>query len=52
MKATKTEARYQDYPKAMQSCGGCTMFVKPDACTAVRGEVSRHGWCRFHEAKK
>lgn len=52
MKATKTDARYQDYPKGIQQCSGCTMFRKPHGCTAVQGRISSSGWCRFYEVKK
>ncbi len=51
-KISKTEARYQPYPKATQRCGGCTMYREPKACTLVQGEISRTGWCRYYEAKK
>lgn len=50
-KITKTEARYQDHPKATKRCAGCTMFREPQACTLVQGQISRNGWCRYHEAK-
>jgi hypothetical protein len=53
-KVSKAHARYQDHPKATRRCAGCTMFVKPDACTYVMGEedgISPDGWCRFHDPK-
>ena len=49
---SKTEARYQPYPKATKRCEGCTMFRVPKSCTLVQGEIARCGWCRYHEAKK
>ena len=51
-KITKTEARYQPYPKGTLRCSGCTMFVKPDACTLVQGDIQPFGYCIHHEAKR
>ena len=51
MKITKTEAKYQDNPKALHKCEGCSMFRKPDLCTLVEGRISSHGWCRHWERK-
>jgi len=51
MKITKTEAKYQDNPKALHKCEGCSMFRKPDLCTLVEGRISAHGWCRHWERK-
>lgn len=50
-KISKAKAFYQPYPKGTKRCSGCTMFVKPDACTLVMGDIAGHGWCRYHEAK-
>ncbi len=43
------EAAYQDTPKGVQMCGTCTMFVRPNACKVVEGEVQRTGWCRLYD---
>lgn len=51
MKSTKGAADYQTAPRGRERCAGCTMFVRPDACTSVAGEISPDGWCRFYEAK-
>ena len=44
-----TEAAYQPTPNGLQSCGTCTLFIRPDACKVVAGEVSRTGWCRLYD---
>lgn len=51
MKSTKATARYQDTPRGVEHCSGCTMFRAPESCTAVVGTISPDGWCKFYEAK-
>ena len=46
-KRSQAEARYQDHPKDIQSCGLCTLFVAPDGCKVVDGKVSADGWCQL-----
>jgi hypothetical protein len=48
-KMTKQEAQYQDQPKDIQMCATCTLFVKPDACKVVEGDISPDGWCRLFD---
>ena len=48
---SKSVARYQDSPNKGRRCGGCTHFLEPNACEIVAGEISPHGWCRFHEPR-
>lgn len=50
-KVSKTEARYQEYPKATQRCGICSMFRPKNSCTKVFGDILKHAWCRFYEPK-
>ena len=53
-KITKTDAKYQPYPKGTLKCAGCTMFVRPDDCTLVHKGVDGiqpFGYCIHHEAK-
>ncbi|MGA7810424.1 high potential iron sulfur protein [Bradyrhizobium sp.] len=45
-KMTRAQADYQDMPNGIYSCGVCTLFVPPDACKVVEGEVSKDGWCK------
>lgn len=50
-KISKADARYQSSPKGTRRCRGCSMFVKPDGCTLVMGEISPHGYCQYWEKK-
>ncbi|MBN8989517.1 MAG: high potential iron sulfur protein [Rhizobiales bacterium] len=45
-KMTQKQAEYRDTPDGIYSCGMCTLFVKPNACKVVEGEISRDGWCK------
>jgi hypothetical protein len=37
--------QYQDTPKGDRQCSGCSLFVAPNACKNVSGEISPNGWC-------
>jgi hypothetical protein len=41
----KTAVAYQDTPKGDRKCDGCTLFVAPNACKNVTGDISPNGWC-------
>ena len=41
----KTAVNYQDTPKGDRQCSGCSLFVAPNACKNVVGEISPNGWC-------
>jgi len=41
----KTVVSYQDTPKADRQCSNCSLFVAPNACKNVAGEISPNGWC-------
>jgi hypothetical protein len=45
-KMTRQQAEYQDKPNGIYSCSLCTLFIKPNACKVVEGEVSEDGWCK------
>ena len=45
-KMTQRQAEYQDSPQSIFSCATCTLFVQPNMCKVVEGEVSRDGWCK------
>jgi hypothetical protein len=49
-KMTKPQAAYQDTPNGIYSCGLCTLFVAPDGCKVVEGEISKDGWCKAFAA--
>lgn len=48
-KASKEEADYQAHPHDGQVCENCTMWRAPNKCTAVAGDISRHGWCKWYK---
>lgn len=52
MKASKEEACYQDEPRGERKCCRCTMFLRWDECTAVKGKVAPQGYCHYFEKKK
>jgi hypothetical protein len=45
-KMTKARAEYQDNPNGIYSCATCTLFVPPNLCKVVEGEISPDGWCK------
>ena len=45
-KMTPKQAEYQDTPNGIYSCAVCTLFVAPNGCKVVEGEVSKDGWCK------
>ncbi len=47
-KGTKAEAGYQPNPKNGQKCINCTMWRDPNKCTAVAGNISPNGWCKWY----
>ena len=47
-KMTRAQAEYQDMPNGIYSCGTCTLFVAPNLCKVVEGEVSKDGWCKAY----
>lgn len=50
-KATKATAHYRG-GTAKKRCGVCRMFEPPNACSAVRGQISAHAVCDYFEAKE
>ena len=41
----KTAVAYQDTPKGDHQCSGCSLFVPPNACKNVAGDINPNGWC-------
>jgi hypothetical protein len=41
----KTAVNYQDKPKGDRKCSECGLFVAPNACKNVVGDISPNGWC-------
>lgn len=48
---TKADTNYQATPKARMRCEICAHFVQWDACNAVRGNITRTGWCDLYKGK-
>jgi len=44
-KMAQTAVRYQDSPKDGRQCDGCKLFIAPNACKSVGGDISPKGWC-------
>jgi len=44
-KMAQSAVRYQDTPKDGNRCDGCNLFVAPNACKSVAGDIAATGWC-------
>ncbi len=44
-KMAQTAVRYQASPKDGRQCDGCKLFVAPNSCKTVAGDISPAGWC-------
>jgi hypothetical protein len=44
-KMAPSAVKYQDTPKDGKRCDGCNLFVTPNACKSVAGDISPSGWC-------
>jgi High potential iron-sulfur protein len=49
-KASAGSVGYRPSPKGDQNCANCKLFVSPNACKSVSGEISANGWCRIWKA--
>ena len=38
---------YQPTPKDGHQCDTCNLFVTPNACKTVKGDISPKGWCKI-----
>lgn len=48
-KLSKPEAQYQAHPKDIQMCSACSLFVLPNACKVVDGDINPDGWCHLFD---
>jgi hypothetical protein len=48
-KMSQIAAAYQGTPKGLFSCAICTLFIRPNSCKVVSGNISPTGWCRFFD---
>jgi hypothetical protein len=44
-KMAQTAVKYQPTPKDGKQCSGCNLFVTPNACKTVAGDIAPSGWC-------
>ena len=44
-KLAQGAVKYQDSPKDGKQCDGCKLFVAPNSCKSVAGDISSKGWC-------
>lgn len=46
-KLAKSDVDYRDRPKGTELCDNCRVWVPPDSCKSVEGEISASGWCNI-----
>ena len=46
---TQAEAQYEPRPRDIAICASGTLFVRPNLCRQVEGEVSPEGWCKLFD---
>jgi hypothetical protein len=44
-KMAQNAVKYQASPKDGKQCDGCNLFVVPNSCKSVAGDISPSGWC-------
>jgi len=44
-KMSQSAVRYQATPKDGKQCSDCKLFVAPNACKNVDGDIAPTGWC-------
>jgi hypothetical protein len=44
-KMSQSAVRYQATPKDGKQCSDCKLFVAPNACKNVEGDIAPTGWC-------
>ena len=44
-KLAQGAVKYQPTPKDGKRCDGCKLFVAPNACKSVAGDIAPSGWC-------
>ena len=44
-KMAQSAVRYQATPKDGKQCSDCKLFVAPNACKNVEGDIAPAGWC-------
>ncbi len=44
-KLAQRAVKYQASPKDGKQCDACNLFVAPNSCKSVAGEIAPTGWC-------
>ena len=44
-KMAQSSVKYQASPKDGKQCDNCNLFVAPNSCKSVAGDISPKGWC-------
>jgi hypothetical protein len=44
-KMSQTAVKYQPTPKDGKQCIGCNLFIAPNSCKSVAGDIAPTGWC-------
>lgn len=44
-KVPQKAVAYRPKPNGDQKCSNCSLFIKPNACQKVAGEISPDGYC-------
>ena len=44
-KMAQSAVKYQASPKDGKQCDGCNLFVAPNSCKSVAGDIAPKGWC-------
>lgn len=47
----QTAVAYQATPKDGKQCSECKLFIAPNACKSVTGEIAPTGWCKLYAKK-
>jgi hypothetical protein len=50
-KVAQSAAHYRPAPNDGRACAGCYLFVAPNQCKFLAGEISPSGWCRLWKAR-
>ena len=44
-KLAQSAVKYQPTPKDGKQCSGCNLFIAPNSCKSVAGDIAPTGWC-------
>jgi High potential iron-sulfur protein len=44
-KLAQSAVKYQPTPKDGKQCSGCNLFIDPNSCKSVAGDIAPTGWC-------